>query len=318
MFASHLMTQRFRATAQPICVNKTLSKFSSFGLSQVPCNYSLSLTYSPYKQPNMKLLYTTILLLCVGLQLQAQKTLPYTANFDTKAEQDEWTQYRMGSDKFYDWDFSTATNGFLSHDYPVGAESTDTTYDWMVSPAIDLSNGAEIALSVSGYTIFEVSADDYFGIWVSTGSADPADGDYTEVADLTNFSLANQYKDTSGLDVKSKALDGHIAFVYKAVQNWYTIAIDSVEIKASTTGIDDAKGAVNARLWYSANGAELTINEEQAVQYSITDINGRALSTGTIHSGSISLHQLAPLPKGMYVVSITSHRGVYSSKYLVQ
>lgn len=266
----------------------------------------------------MKLLYSITLLIAISLQVQAQKTLPYSANFDTKAEQDEWTQYRMGSDKYYDWAFSTGDNGFLSHDYPVGAQSTDTTYDWMVSPAIDLSNGAEIALSVSGFIIFEVAPEDYFGIWVSTGSADPADGDYTEVADLTNFSLWNKYKDTSGLDVKSKALDGHIAFVYKAVQNWYTIAIDSVEIKASTTGIEDTRPAVNAQLWYGAQGAELTINEERAVQYSITDLNGRSVSKGTISSKRVNLNELAVLPQGMYVVSLTSDKGVYSSKYLVQ
>lgn len=265
----------------------------------------------------MKLFYTLLLSTFLSLPALAQKTLPYIVDFDTKEQQDEWTQYRMGSDDFYEWTFATSADGFVSHDYPVGAEETDTTRDWLVSPAIDLSNGAEIAISVSGYTIFELTDDDYFGIWVSTGSADPADGDFVEVSDLTGFSLQSQYKDTSGLDVKSKALDGYIALVYEATNNWFTIAVDNIEIKASTTSIEPVRNGLNASLWYGSNGARLSVEANESVQYSITNLSGQQMAEGTL-SSDVSIEQLVALNPGMYVVSLLSPKGSFTSKFLVR
>lgn len=266
----------------------------------------------------MKSLYALILSVAITLPALAQKTLPYLVDFDTKEQQDEWQQYRMGITEFYEWSFATSENGFVSHDYPVGASSTDTTRDWLVSPAIDLSNGAEIALSVNGFALIGLTDDDYFGIWVSTGSADPADGDYVEVADLTAFSTQGEYKDTSGLDLKSLALDGHVALVYEATQNWFTVAVDDIEIKASTTGIEKPSTALNAAVWYGNNGAELTLNEIEGVQYTVTDLGGRLMARGTLASTRTQLGELASFTQGMYVVSLASAKGSYSSKFLVR
>lgn len=160
----------------------------------------------------------------------AQLPLPYSTSFETQSEQDDWEQFRTGVTDFYDWGFATPSTGaYMTHDYPVGASASDTTIDWFVSPEIHFHSTSKLQLSANLFNMIGVTPEDRFEIWVSMGSKDPADGDYQMLVDMTNYGVNGQWTDTSGIVIADTGV-GYMAFVYQATQNWFTVAVDSIEI----------------------------------------------------------------------------------------
>jgi len=178
---------------------------------------------------NTKHLQFTFLFFLFPILLSAQvKDLPFSTDWLTTAEQNEWTQYRLTPSVLFDWTFNPG--GTLTHDYPVGNTQLDTIRDWMVSPPINFYSSSKINLRVNVFTFIGITPDDYFGIWFSDGSPDPSDGDYQEIVDLTGLVDAANFRDTLGIEIPFTADEGHIAFVYEAVDNWFTIGLDSIGI----------------------------------------------------------------------------------------
>ena len=172
------------------------------------------------------LLFIFLFLMTTTLFSQV-KVLPYSVGWETVDEQNEWTQYRLTPSNLFDWNFSL---GAISHDYPVGNTQGDTIRDWMVSPIINFHSTSKLSFQGNVFSLIGVTNNDYFGIWFSDGSKDPDDGDYVEILDLTGSTVGSNMIDTAGVEIPFVASEGHIAFVYEAIDNWFTIAVDSVAI----------------------------------------------------------------------------------------
>ena len=175
----------------------------------------------------LKNLLITFLFLFTTTLFAQIKDLPYSATWDTVDEQNEWTQYRLTSSTFYDWDFSV---GFISHDYPVGNTEADTIRDWMVSPTINFFSTSKLSFQGNVFSLIGITETDYFGIWFSDGSKDPNDGDYVEIMDLTGSTVGTNMIDTAGIEIPFTTNEGYIAFVYEATDNWFTVSVDNVAI----------------------------------------------------------------------------------------
>ena len=178
---------------------------------------------------NTRNLQITSLFFLLTFSLSAQvKDLPFATDWLTPAEQNEWTQYRLTPSTLFDWNFNGS--GTLTHDYPVGNTEADTIRDWMVSPTINFFSTSKVNLRVNVFTFVGLTDDDYFGLWFSDGSADPNDGDYQEIIDLTGILGAGVYQDTLGIEIPFTASEGYVAFVYEAIDNWFTVGVDSIAI----------------------------------------------------------------------------------------
>ncbi len=173
-----------------------------------------------------KLHFIFLFLLTTSILAQVED-LPYSAGWQTVDEQNEWTQYRLTPSSLFDWNFST---GAISHDYPVGNTQGDTIRDWMVSPTINFHSTSKLSFQGNVFALIGVTNLDYFGIWFSDGSKDPNDGDYIEILDLTGSTVGTNTIDTAGVEIPFIATEGHIAFVYEAIDNWFTVVVDSVAI----------------------------------------------------------------------------------------
>ncbi len=103
------------------------------------------------------------------------------------------TTYKIGSQESQGWVAYSQSDGFGGG--PMGTESaahdddnvsSDSCDDWIVSPAIDIPADAPAYLTFYHGTQFATSYTWYRGIWISTGSGDPSDGDFVEFADLSD------------------------------------------------------------------------------------------------------------------------------------
>ncbi len=94
-----------------------------------------------------------------------------------------------------------------------------TCEDWLVTSPVEFGPGAQISFYQYQYfaTYYE-----YHGIWVSTGSPDPADGDYVEVEQIPVGTGA--WTPYGPIDLSSySGLTGYIAFKYTGyfADHWY-------------------------------------------------------------------------------------------------
>lgn len=183
-----------------------------------------------------------------GSGLLAQKNLPYTTGFDTQADRDDWDEYRPGHNSLHGWTFGNAgahsNPTCLSHDYPVGGNSDDTVRDWFTSPALNITANAKLSLWVSGFTMLDTTDVDYFGIWYSDTERDPADGGYTELADLTGLFKSGVWTDTTDIPVPSSD-SAFIAIVYHATNNWVTIKVDDITISGPASSIEKPSARIS-------------------------------------------------------------------------
>ncbi len=183
----------------------------------------------------MKIFYTlticffSLFLLSIESKGQSQN-LPYTMAFTTNPEIWLWQEFRLGVTDFYNWSMISGANGRASHDYPVGANAADTTYDWLTSPPLNITGEAKLACDV-GYFYFQQNLSvDYFGVWMSNGSRNPNDGDYVEVLDMTDQpSESNITFENVLLPLTGSAC--YLAFVYRETNNWYTINLDNIIVE---------------------------------------------------------------------------------------
>lgn len=178
---------------------------------------------------NTRLLFVSVAVFCWHSRVTAQESLPYSTGFETQAERDAWEEYRLGATAFYNWGFTTMPTAYVSHDYPVGAGSTDTTQDWLVSPEIHFHSTSKLSLSMNIFTMIGTTEADRFEVWLSTGEKDPAGGDYELIADFTDLGGSGAWQDTAEIALPDTGM-GYLAFVYQATNNWFTVAIDSIEI----------------------------------------------------------------------------------------
>ncbi|MBW8051820.1 MAG: T9SS type A sorting domain-containing protein, partial [Cytophagales bacterium] len=108
---------------------------------------------------------------------------------------------------------------------------TDTVEDWFVSPPLNFNTSARLNLKLYP-GVLSADSSEYFGIWFGTGSNDPANGNFYELANLTDMHMQTnfQWVDTS-FAINSYTDSGYVAFKY--INTWddkFEIYIDNVNI----------------------------------------------------------------------------------------
>lgn len=240
----------------------------------------------------------------------AQHALPYSTSFESQADRDDWEEFRTGATDFFEWEYATVAPAHASHDYPVGATSSDTTIDWLVSPEIHFHSTSKLALSAYVFTLIDLTPEDRFEIWFSNGSKNPADGDYSMIADLTNFGVNGTWTDTSGIILEDTGT-GYVAFVYQATNNWFTVAVDSIEIIPDTPLSSHVRKAASVS-WQIQNG-ELILNHTHSgdVVY-VHAVNGTLVGEWKCRGfdDRMAMEQLA---SGLHLVTIVRNESIIAS-----
>ncbi len=131
------------------------------------------------------------------------------------------TTYKLGDQSSEGWQEYTSSSNWSSFGAgPMGNISTGhdddeaSCDDWIVSPAMEVPPNSRAYLSFYYGTKWGDWAE-YRGIWVSTGSGDPSDGDFVEFANLTD-SISNDAWTKLEFDLSAYAGQTvYIAFRYQ-------------------------------------------------------------------------------------------------------
>lgn len=170
--------------------------------------------------------------------------LPYTQDFEIEEGVDEL--YGMGfasaSEGFagYQWDLSAAQaySGETSAAHGRGVEGVPALDDWLISPPLDLT--AEGRIQVTWWEYGQgVDAADHT-LLISTGSKDPASGDYVEL-DVLDAPLVDTWERSMVVELSEYAGERavYIAWRYRGeyADDWY---IDDVVVRDMTIDLDHA------------------------------------------------------------------------------
>lgn len=266
-----------------------------------------------------------LLFLCAGLSISgyAQEPLPYFCDFSNPTQNAAWQQFRTGSlaTPVYQWEIG-GQNARLSHDYPVGASSNDTTKDWFVSPAFDFSSGAELAFK------FNISAfaghsqpQDEIGVYLLTGSPNPELATISHLADLTGYASTDMsFRDTSGIIILPTSGDVYIAFYYQTTNDWITAGIDSVSISSGATGMKTLLPK-EVKMEISPNPAQSTVRvllteECHNARLTIMDMSGRVLKNMDVN-GQYADMDISDMASGVYQVRLQTGKHLFTKKLTV-
>jgi len=91
-----------------------------------------------------------------------------------------WSSWKIYEDSPREWQISTLQSHSGTHSAMHGRNSQHSSEGWLVSPALALPGSGPMMLSFWNYSSYQ-SYYEYVGVYVSTGSPDPADGDFEEL-----------------------------------------------------------------------------------------------------------------------------------------
>lgn len=252
----------------------------------------------------------------VGNLFGQSKTLPYKNTLNTQSERNELSVVRTGSAGTYSW----SVDVYASHDYPVGGSSTDTVSDWLFTPPIKVTSGAQLAFRYFVYGITgQATPVDEFSIWYGRGSKQPFNGSYVKLADLT-YRISNQqvWRDTSGIQLPFVSDTGYICFRYKATNNWFTLGLDSIAVVIPGLGVKSSQIEQTNVYPNPSSGCFRVDCNSDIHQIEVFDLNMRPVglyqADGT-RSKDITLESVNP---GYYIVKIITATGTLYRKITVE
>ena len=146
-------------------------------------------------------------------------TLPYSTSFETAAERADWTVYTLGSSAV---SWSVADDNAATGEYSFVHWWNDAHLDgWLVSPPLELPDGADPYLTFQQYTLWTFDYR-YHGVAISSGSPDPEDGDFVELAEIDFFS-DEEWSEVGPIDITGYSGTVYLAFHYEGTDGdvWY-------------------------------------------------------------------------------------------------
>lgn len=254
-----------------------------------------------------------IFLLSFQISFSQGLNLPLYSNFDSKNDREFWKEYRLGNKHLHSWDFSNAityTKPYsLFHDYPLGNHITDTVYDYMVSPPLDLKNGGVIYFQM---IIFSANRNqnnsDKFCIYLGNESRNPKLGKFSEFINLNNYAdNSSKWKEIK-LMIPPQNDSCFIALYYQATNEIFTVNIDNLIIQHT-----DVKENINANsvvLFSNPYNQKKHFDvkfEGQLLLLNLYDLEGKCLISQTIENGKNKFKK--KLEPGVYDLKITDITG---------
>jgi len=250
-------------------------------------------------------------------------TLPYTTGFDTQAQKAGWQQYRTGLLSSYSWgyggsDLSSPT--CVSHDYNVGGNETDTVIDWFVSPAFNFTTFGTITINVKSGG-FSSPFPDGFEVWFGTNVKNPANGNFTLIANLSAMEPANTWVDTT-IGIPFSSDSGYIALKYKTIgAAWRVYAFDDITISEDPLSIHHLNNLENGiNIFPNPSVGSLTITSDSEFKnacISLFNMQGQKLNEfRNVNATSFQIPKME-LPSGVYFIKITENNMLIATKKLV-
>jgi len=264
------------------------------------------------------------MLLCFSNQLLAQsKPLPYKCGWDNASEKSGWAQRQLKA-KHWPW----GANTYLGHDYPYDNPNDSSVEDWYISPAINVTGKSVLSLSAAVYVIFQSMPSSYFGVWYSKGSSDPKSGDYKELVKLTSFASTkfDNWHDTAGIVLNDSGSSVHFAFKYMETSNWFTVKVDTVELRLiHTSGINNAYDLTGGIKIYPNPAKESFFVKlppqmsTENVVIELYDLTGKQVLTEKRNGDANIQIQTNKLNAGMYLYKVFGEKGeVYNGKLSIE
>lgn len=246
----------------------------------------------------------------------------FFTGFDTPAEQNKWTIYRLESLSSYNFTFTSSSSVSspysVYHDYPMNG----AVEDWFISPKLVFTGDSSNISVYSKILAMSVPPDVYYGLWISFGSKSPLDGDYTEIADLTLFPAAsNTWLDT-GFTVPVTSDTGYVAIKYKAGDfQWLMLYFDNITVdsafEASPSAIPDISREDLISVY--PNPAEDKIYIDKSAQENITvefrNIQGQLVKEILLSDNKTTV-DIQDLSKGIYTIRLMKDQSVSVSKFI--
>lgn len=140
---------------------------------------------------------------------------PYTEDFETASLAGHgWANASEGF-VGYGWDISGSdAHGGVESAYHIrGIDGIDALDDYLVSPAIDLSTTTEAQLT--WWEMGDNADAAQHSLWASTGSIDPADGDYVELVDVLDAATEDGWGRSKVIDVSSVCGSQAVYFAWR-------------------------------------------------------------------------------------------------------
>jgi hypothetical protein len=253
--------------------------------------------------------------------------LPYYTGFDNTNEKAGWQEFRQGYQGFYNWGYGSGFTApySISHDYPVGSTSTDTTIDWFVSPQFDFTNGGMIdSIKVRIYSITgNVTAIDYLGAYLLIGSSNPSTA--TSKIELGNFTSLvynnGNWSDTGKFTIPASTNNCYIGIKYRATNNWFVVGVDNIKISGnSSSGIKNITQSNYILSYPNPCTNEIQINSKNRIQsIAITNVLGNSINWNWKNEANTNyvILDTEQLSKGIYFVRLIDKSGVvYLSKFV--
>ena len=258
----------------------------------------------------------SLLALCVLLISHFTYSQCYSTGFDSEESHDQWTEYRMLPGIDPHWVFtegqSVSSPFSLFHDYP-GVSNVE---DWIVSPPLFFSDSCS-SISISSYKIsLSYFPNVYFGVWLSYGSPDPADGKYFEIMDLTDFPTVNNTWGDTTVSITPKNCQAYIAFKYSALQScWLKQWVDNLIVSnVSPLAITDPVEQINDLIKPNPASNFISFNNTRYSNAEIYNYTGQLMLQKDISStfGNTDI-DIMNLSQGVYILRLND--GIRQKSY---
>jgi hypothetical protein len=213
-----------------------------------------------------------------------------------------WSEHSEGF-RAYPWEISSsrANSGAWSVGHQAGGQKTDPLIDWLISPALNLSG--EQLVQVSWYEYGENPDLANHTLHLSTGSPDPADGDFTEVSVLGQ-ATDHDWDRSKVIDVSEYSDNAVVYFAWRYEGQfsdaWY---IDDVTVQQLTADL-----ALVDYSWTVAGPGEhmtLTLDIENKTTETAPKVSLSATSDGATSDGDKNIGDILGLSSTSADIGLT-------------
>ena len=177
--------------------------------------------------------------------------------FNSAASTNGWQTYRL-AENVLGWTYSTASGNPAPSLRHGDVTVTTVVSNWIVIPAMDLRGYDQLTLSLEFITFVTAPRTYYYsGAFISTGSSNPASGDFVEVARASG-ALATLDLVTTDISAFRESPAAHLAFLYIGT-NSHRQYVDNIRIVGAYTAVDNAQLSGPATLTVTCGQATVSV-----------------------------------------------------------
>ena len=249
--------------------------------------------------------------------------LPFTADFEVDEKTNTlrelgWLSYSQAF-AYPGWDLEAdgGVDDSASVWHSMGnGDIHDWMEDWLLSPALDLSEVERV--QVSWYQTGNDVTSGVHTLYVSEGSPDPSEGDFVWAADL-GAATEDEWARSEVVDLSEWAGSDlvYLAWVYEGA-NADAWGIDDVTVQALTADLSATLGWSPDPVW-PGETATLTFSIENAIDEAATAVVGTLVvdeSYGTLDTDTVDVGDIDSLGTGTAEFSFTVDDAVPENSYI--